>query len=305
MPSGVYTIDPDGGGARAPFDAYCDMTTDGGGWTLVVHNNDTQCWMTGNVDLNPDYSYGTYSPDPVAPEAFYKNFSAFDFDEFLFAWGDYAEWAVMASQTVYPSGGNWCPSCFCPVSVTASSCNTSYPTTWTYCLRSFQPEDPWISVGDHNGGCGYRYSENILYGEGTNYCIHIAAKNAHRGANVFIRNSAVLDSDSDGIPDLEDACDHSPQGESPWPEETSPWYGCGSSERDIDGDTITDSADACPSSEAFDVPWIVENMGCAGAGSGGSGDDEDEDQDEGHGHDDEDQEAAGQSAPNVTKGELK
>ncbi|MCU0692932.1 MAG: hypothetical protein MUF54_16150, partial [Polyangiaceae bacterium] len=82
--SGVYTIDPDGDGEVVPFPAYCDMTTNGGGWTLVLKSNGTQ--PTFHYDQALWTSISTLNPANASldrTEAKLRSYSTVPFSDVL------------------------------------------------------------------------------------------------------------------------------------------------------------------------------------------------------------------------------
>lgn len=78
--SGVYTIDPDGFGfGNSHFDVYCDMETDGGGWTLVAYAGNistNKSTTAGSSNFYPLFNvFGTYQVNALTTKT---SFSRFD-----------------------------------------------------------------------------------------------------------------------------------------------------------------------------------------------------------------------------------
>jgi len=64
LPDGAYTLDGDGPGGLLPADAWCDMTTSGGGWTLVLKADGTRATFAYDAPVwTDDAEFGTATID--------------------------------------------------------------------------------------------------------------------------------------------------------------------------------------------------------------------------------------------------
>ena len=104
-PSGVHYIDPDGAGGNAAYQAYCDMTTRGGGWTLVAKilgpgasqggASSAHVWEYNSVHWTTVGSLGEPTPSLSQADAKYRAFNELPGTEIMLAAS--ADEPVMAS----------------------------------------------------------------------------------------------------------------------------------------------------------------------------------------------------------------
>jgi hypothetical protein len=134
--SGNYTIDPDGAGGRSPYTVYCDMTTSGGGWTVIYQP------ISPNID-NAALDYTVQDPTLMAAstqvlmayrnraQAVYSNWALFELPN---AWRLLAPFRYLAQDESVMVVVGGAP----PVRATLRYGTATYSSNCS---------DPWVTTG--------------------------------------------------------------------------------------------------------------------------------------------------------------
>jgi hypothetical protein len=136
---GLYWIKNDNISGGTPFQIYADMTTDGGGWTLLVTNQNTAGWTYANSILLNEFN-------PVSGGS---NYSIVAYADYLKSSGATFQYMIDANQR-NQFGGIWsAPSTYTFLKTDNTQTNITIDIkfgTWNYNDSSIEQYMPWRST---------------------------------------------------------------------------------------------------------------------------------------------------------------